>query len=294
MSFQFLKEKKIKKKRIVLLGKSGIISKNLQNQLKKKKLKFAVYGRSSIDLSKKKNSKILKKKIKSGDIVIFISSKAPVKTLEMFIENLKICRVVCEALKNKKIKQLIYISSDAIYSDTRNKISETSKTLPNSLHGLMHLLREKILISKFKKILCILRPTLIYGFGDTHNGYGPNRFINLALKNKNIKIFGNGEEKRDHIFIEDVVSVIFKCITNNARGVLNIASGKTYSFKQLAELVMTVCKSNSQIIKQKRIGPMPHNGYRPFNINLLKNNFKNIKIFSINSGIKKYLESFNR
>ena len=40
MSFQFLKEKKIKKKRIVLLGKSGIISKNLQNQLKKKKIKI--------------------------------------------------------------------------------------------------------------------------------------------------------------------------------------------------------------------------------------------------------------
>jgi len=36
---------------------------------------------------------------------------------------------------------------------------------------------------------------------------------------------------------------------------------------------------------------MPHNGYRPFNINLIKNNFKNIKMFSIENGIKKYLEN---
>ena len=55
----------------------------------------------------------------------------------------------------------------------------------------MHLTREIILRNKFKKILCILRPTLIYGMGDSHNGYGPNRFINLAVKNKSISIFGN-------------------------------------------------------------------------------------------------------
>jgi len=38
----------------------------------------------------------------------------------------------------------------------------------------MHLTREMILKNKFNKILCILRPTLIYGPGDSHNGYGPN------------------------------------------------------------------------------------------------------------------------
>ena len=29
---------------------------------------------------------------------------------------------------------------------------------------------------------------------DTHNGYGPNLFLNLASKNKDIKLFGKGEE----------------------------------------------------------------------------------------------------
>ena len=49
----------------------------------------------------------------------------------------------------------------------------------------------------------------------------------------------------------------------------------------------------SKLIKIKRIGPMPHNGYRPFNVTLLKSNFKDIKIFSIKPGIKRYLESLN-
>ena len=155
-------------------------------------------------------------------------------------------------------KRQVYISSDAIYADVKGKISEKSIASPNSLHGLMHLTRELMLRNKFEKILCILRPTLIYGPGDTHNGYGPNRFINLALKNKSIPIFGNGEEKRDHIFIEDVVNIIFKCIVNDARGILNLASGKVYSFKHIAKEVISSSNSKSKLKKVKRLGHIPH------------------------------------
>ena len=100
----------------------------------------------------------------------------------------------------------------------------------------MHLTREAILKDNFNKILCILRPTLIYGPGDTHNGYGPNRFINLALKNKSIPIFGNGEEKRDHIFVEDVKgSLHFSTIFTSALAIYimitsNIVNIKIFSF----------------------------------------------------------------
>ena len=275
------------------MGKSGIISSNLQKLLKKKRINFIAFGRSSIDLRNRENFKILKKKIRSGDVVIFISAKAPVKTFEMFMENLKICEVVCDGLKNKKISQLIYISSDAVYSDTKNKIFENSECLPDSLHGQMHLLREKILIYKFRKILCILRPTLIFGAGDTHNGYGPNRFINLAIKNKNINIFGNGEERRDHIFVEDVINIIFKCIINNARGILNLASGKVYSFKHIAKQIISLSKSKSKLKKIKRLGPIPHNGYRPFNIKLLQKNFKNVELSNLKIGVKKYLTAID-
>ena len=48
----------------------------------------------------------------------------------------------------------------------------------------MHLQREIMLKKYFKSHFCIIRPTLVYGPGDTHKGYGPNKFINLALKKK--------------------------------------------------------------------------------------------------------------
>ena len=47
----------------------------------------------------------------------------------------------------------------------------------------MHLMRENMLKLLDVK-LCIVRPTLIYGTNDPHNGYGPNQFIRLAQSKK--------------------------------------------------------------------------------------------------------------
>ena len=294
MSFKFHNYNKRKPKRVIILGTSGIISSNLQKELKKKYINILPIGRSKLNLKNEKMSKFLSNKIKNGDVVVFIAAEAPVKNIEMFVNNLKICSTVCNSLEKKKVEHLIYISSDAIYADVKGKISEKSITSPNSLHGLMHLTRESILKNKFNKILCILRPTLIYGMGDSHNGYGPNRFVKLALKCRPIPIFGKGEERRDHIFVEDLVNIIAKCIEKKGLGILNLASGKVYSFKYIAELIINFSKSKSELIKIKRVGPMPHNGYRPFDIQLLKKHIKDIKTFSIKTGIKKYLESYSK
>ena len=235
------------KKRIVIIGSSGIISQNLQKKLKEKKLKFVTFGRKDINLKTNKSHDVLNKKINNNDTIIFISAEAPAKNMKMFFNNMKICDNVCKALEGKKIKKLIYISSDAVYSDTPRKINEKSKTVPDSIHGMMHLMREINLQINFKKKLCILRPTLIYGFGDTHQGYGPNRFINLARENKDIFLFGKGEERRDHIYIDDLINVLLKCIKTNKLGVYNLATGMVNSFNKIAQIAVTLTNSKSKI-----------------------------------------------
>ena len=279
--------------RIVILGSSGIISKNLQLELKEKELRFIVLGKKKINLKNKNSYMFLRKKIKNNDTVIFISAEAPVKNFEMFYNNISICSNVCRALKGKRIKKLIYISSDAVYSDSRSKLKESSETKPLSLHGLMHLSRELQLKTFFEEILCILRPTLIYGYGDTHQGYGPNKFLNLAKKNENITLFGNGEELRDHIYISDIISVLLECIQKKKIGIFNLASGEVNSFYNLAKIIVESTDSNSKVYKTKRVGLMPHNGYRPFNIQKLKKNFKSIKFKSFKKGILEYLSINN-
>ena len=157
----------------------------------------------------------------------------------------------------------------------------------------MHITREKILSKFFKKILCILRPTLIYGPKDPHNGYGPNKFIRLAGKNKNILLFGKGEERRDHINVIDVANIIFQVIKKNYTGTLNLASGEVNSFRKIAETIVGYFNNNSLVKLKKRVGEMPHKGYRAFNITKLKRKIPEINLCKVLNGIKSfYKESY--
>ena len=83
-------------------------------------------------------------------------------------------------------------------------MTERSPVAPSTMHGMMHAARELIFRTDIAAPFAVLRPTLIYGAGDPHSGYGPNRFRRQAAKGEPILIFGEGEEKRDHVAVEDV------------------------------------------------------------------------------------------
>ena len=278
--------------RVVIIGSSGIISKNLQNKLKKNKINHLVIGSKKINLLKPKSFISLRNKIKKNDTIVFIAAEAPVKNEKMLINNLIMSSTLVSALKNKILRQFIYVSSDAVYADSKKKINEKSSKAPDSFHGLMHLSREKTFQSYFSKNLLILRPTLIYGKEDTHLGYGPNKFLFLALKKLPLSIFGNGEEKRDHVYIDYLIDIFFKCINRKASGALNLVSGQVSSFRYIAETIQKKLNIKSKIIKIKRSGPMPHNGYRAFDVKTLNTFFGKIKKISINDGLNRYIEKF--
>jgi len=276
--------------RVVIIGSSGIISKNLQNKLKNNRINHLVIGSKKINLLKPKLFISLRKKIKKNDTIVFIAAEAPVKNEKMLINNLIMSSTLVTALKNKILRQFIYVSSDAVYADSKKKINEKSLKAPDSFHGLMHLSREKTFQSYFSKNLLILRPTLIYGKEDTHLGYGPNKFLSLALQKLPLSIFGNGEEKRDHVYIDYLIDIFFKCINRKASGTLNLVSGQVSSFRYIAETIQKKLNIKSKIIRIKRSGPMPHNGYRAFDIKTLNTFFGKVKKISINDGLNRYIE----
>jgi len=190
-----LHKEETKPNRVVLLGGKGFIGSRTSHLLKTKNLNFLSLGKEELDLSKEESSSQLSELLEPSDTLVFISAKAPVKNEDMLIENLIIGRNVCQAIKNKIVSHLIYISSDAVYTDSDKPLSENSPAEPSSLHGIMHIAREVMLKNAFQGSLCILRPTLIFGDQDPHNGYGPNSFLRLALKGQDIKLFGEGEEE---------------------------------------------------------------------------------------------------
>jgi len=180
------------------------------------------------------------------------------------MENIRMGEVVCAALKNRPVAHVIYISSDAVYKDSADPISESSCAEPGSLHGVMHLTREVMLRSEFSGPLAFVRPTLTYGINDPHNGYGPNRFRRLAAQGKDLVLFGEGEEQRDHVAVDDIAELVRRIVLHRSTGIANAVSGEVVSFRTLAEFIAAQFTPPVAIKGSPRSGPMPHNGLRPF------------------------------
>jgi UDP-glucose 4-epimerase len=265
--------------RIVILGSNSFIAKYFIKYLKKNKINFLPINRKKIDFEKKNSSKYLSKVIRDNDTCVFVAANAPVRNEKMFLSNILMAKNICNSIKTKNIKHFIYVSSDAVYADSKKKIKETSKKEPDNLHGLMHLTREMMVKTIIdKKKLTIVRPTLIYGEGDPHNGYGPNQFLKLIRQKKNIKLFGKGEELRDHIQVEDVAFMLYLIAKKNITGEFNLVTGKVISFLNIAKQLIKNHDSKIKIIFLKRTGPIPHNGYRAFCPSSLVSKIKNLKI----------------
>jgi nucleoside-diphosphate-sugar epimerase len=191
---------------VVVVGAGGFIGNAICTRLAAEKVPHLALTRKDVDLLEPEAAAKLQRMLRPGDAVVFVSALAPTRNNSTLIDNLRMAEK-CAAVAAGSWRNL-FISSDAVYADDANPVTERSCQQPSSLHGVMHLAREVMLRAALKLPLAILRPTLIYGAKDPHNGYGPNRFRRLAAKGEAITLFGEGEEMRDHVHIDDVAMLV--------------------------------------------------------------------------------------
>lgn len=254
----------VKPKRVVVLGGGGFIAGAILRRLQADGIAAIGLGRPALDLLADGAADRLVQALDAQDTLVFASALAPCKDLQMLIENTRMAEAVCTALRHKPVAHVVYISSDAVYKDSPGPLTEASCAEPGALHGVMHLTREVALRQGYAGPLAIVRPTLVYGFDDPHNGYGPNRFRRLAAAGKEIVLFGEGEERRDHVDVEDVAALVSLIIARRSTGIANAVSGEVASFRELAEHAAAAFAPAVAIKGSPRSGPMPHDGYRPF------------------------------
>jgi nucleoside-diphosphate-sugar epimerase len=273
--------------RTVVIGAAGFVGNALMRRLERAGGNALGLTRKDVDLTMPGASERLANVLSSLDAVVAVAARAPCKDLGMMVENMLIVRAITDALGKVPVQHVVNIGSDAVYADAPVPITELTPAAPTSLHGAMHLTREIAFASSVKSPLALLRPTLIYGADDPHNGYGPNRFRRLANSGQEIVLFGEGEERRDHVLVEDVAEIIFRILQRRSKGVLNIATGQAHSFREVADLVVTGTGRNVAIKASPRSGPMPHNGYRPFDISECRAAFADFSYTPLAEGIAK-------
>jgi UDP-glucose 4-epimerase len=261
-------------KRVVVIGAGGFVGGAIAGRLVAAGIDVLALGRPRVDLLEKPDLAGL---LADGDAVVVVSAVAPCKSNRALIENLIMVDAVCAALAEVEPSHVVYVSSDAVYATDANPVTERSPCSPTDLHGTMHLARENMLRGVPRAPLAILRPSLLYGAADPHNGYGPNRFRRQAAAGETVTLFGEGEEKRDHVFIGDMAEIARLCLLHRSAGVLNVATGVSISFREVAETV-----GGARIAGTPRANPVTH---RHFDIADCLRAFPGIKFKPLAEGL---------
>ena len=163
---------------------------------------------------------------------------------EYYDVNVKGTRNIFESAKRNKLK-VVYASSSSIYGNTKEiPIKENFQRNPINPYGDTKLQAE-LLAEKFWNYgvqIIGLRYFNVYGIGQNKAYAGViTKFLDKVRSNQQPIIFGNGQQIRDFVSVEDVaeanVMVMFSKIKN---GFFNIGSGKKISIKELAEMIIQI------------------------------------------------------
>jgi nucleoside-diphosphate-sugar epimerase len=115
-----------------------------------------------------------------------------------------------EQVVNKfSMSRFVYISTVSVHSQIRDTITEKSIVSPSNEYSISKLWAEKIVLQNHDSV--IIRFPSLYGIRMKENTLIPN-YINQALKNGEIEVFGKGIRRQNYLNISDAISIIRKAI----------------------------------------------------------------------------------
>lgn len=300
-------------KNILIIGGYGFIGSNLLFFISQKSIldyNFIILDRKINNLFNINESNVIKNYIgdfsdsillrkifeeNKIDLVFhFLSTSVPSTSKDILYDinsNLSPTINLLNLISEFNIEKIVFLSSaGAIYSNSDVLYhQEDENSNPKSSYGIIKLTIEKYIqyfsITYGIKFL-ILRLSNVYGPFHISNHQG---IINIALKNSYTKdiinIWGNGDTKKDYIYVEDVVSIIISLISNEiSNEIINIGSGQNVSVNEILFMIENI--SNKLFLKYEK---KKHFDNESFALSLKKlyKFIPNYNFLKINDGIEK-------
>lgn len=157
---------------------------------------------------------------------------------------------ILEFMVNKGIQRLIHSSSVTVYGKPKRFfVKETSPTNPIIVYGVSKLTAENYcnMYSELHRLnITILRYGSVYGPGLNQRTALP-LFIEKALRNEDVTLYGNGKRSQDYVYVDDVIQANLLSAVKKVKGIFNIGSGIRVTMQELAETIVDVLGSKSKI-----------------------------------------------
>jgi len=192
----------------------------------------------------------------------------------------------------------IYISSASVYGNpVKIPISEDHPLRPISPYGASKAMGEQV-VELYSSIYglkyVILRLFNVYGPGQNPAYAGViSRFIESAINRTPPRIYGDGSQTRDFIYVEDVARAIELSIVKQPHSqIFNIGSGKHISILELARLIMRLADIEGEpVFDEPRPGDIKHSCA---NIEKARKILGFEPQTTLEEGIKKLLDTYKR
>ena len=200
-----------------------------------------------------RNKEMVKRIVKGVDVVYHLAAptsvaqsiKNPEETQEIIFQGTE--NIVDNLSSQTK---LVYFSSAAVYGEQKNfPIKENAPLNPPSPYGQAKVMAEKVCFSHENCV--IARPFNIYGSGqEAGSSYSGviSKFFSCAQKNKSLPLFGDGQQTRDFVSVEDAVRASIFLGLGDYQGIYNIGTGKETKIIMLAKIINELFHKDLEII----------------------------------------------
>ncbi len=196
---------------------------------------------------------------------------------------------------NNGCKKIVYASSTAAYGDAPAPYKEQGPFNPLNAYG-----RSKLMLDWFAmdfardhpNILVVgLRYCNVYGPGESHKGKRASMIYQLAqqIKNENVcRLFKWGEQKRDNIYVKDVVLANELALNAKESCILNCGYGDSTSFNELVEIMNLIIGTNAKIEYKDNPNQSSYQNHTECDMSLAEQKIGFIPQYNIAEGIKDY------
>lgn len=209
------------------------------------------------------------------------------------LEDIQGIKNILDLSKNTGIKRVFFSSSSEVYGEPVEFPQNEDTTPLNSKlpYAIVKNVGEAFLKS-YKKVydldFTIFRFFNTYG-PDQSQDFVMSKFINAALRNDPITLYGDGSQSRTFCYVDDNIEATTKTLYNDLfiNDVVNVGSDKEMSIKELAEKIIELTGSASAIIHLPALTEGDMTRRRP-DTSKMKEILKR-DLLSVDDGIKKMI-----
>ena len=168
---------------------------------------------------------------------------------------------VASVLKTNPVKKFIFFSSVAIYGVNINNptITEATPPYPDTYYSLSKYVSERLLNIASNHCgnveLIHFRTPTIYGPGEDVIAHTPSGFLQTYRAGSDITLWGDGSDRREFIFVDDILFLLEQLLSCPYSGVFNIGTGIGHSYREALDVVGEVLNQELLVHTKQRTKP---------------------------------------